>query len=478
MLLAPLVRGRKGQHLEIFEQIRKAGQVRVRVNGTVFDLDAAPPLDGRKPHTIEAVVDRIVVRPGSRGRLAESIGLAVKQSGGLVVASSLGPLAHQPEAPAKGHESGTRGQEPSEPTWTDRLFSTLYACPNCQLSLEEVEPRTFSFNSPYGACPACEGLGYRVQFDPDLLIPDRSLSIASGAVAAWRAAKPAASGGAKAATSGRGAKSQGSGVRSQKEAVEAFLEIQKTPLETPLAEMRPAMLDRLFAGDGKEFPGLFVLLEQELATTTDSTRQEQLESFRGQVACSSCGGARLRPEALGVRIAGRNIAEICRLSIGDAREFFSSLLAPPLPLSSSPPLLLDPDLARPIVTEITARLGFLHKVGLDYLTLDRASDTLSGGEMQRVRLATGIGSGLAGICYILDEPSIGLHPRDNQRLIAALRDLLGNDNTVLVVEHDEAMMREADWLIDIGPGAGSHGGLVVAEGTPTEVMHSPASITG
>jgi len=449
MLLAPRVRGRKGQHAEVFDAIRKAGQVRVRVDGTILDLDAVPPLDGRKAHTIEAIVDRIVVREGSRSRLAESLQLAVQQGEGVVVACYLEP-AREAEAKAAGLGS--------ERFWTDRLFSTLYACPNCQTSLEEIETRTFSFNSPYGACPQCEGLGNRVEFDPELFVPDPSLSIAGGAVAAWRGVKAA----------GVKARVQGSGFRVQKEAVEAFLELQKTPVDTPLIEMRPAVLEKLYRGDGKEFLGLVTLLEQEHATAIDPARQEQLEAFRGHVPCPACGGMRLRPEALGVRIAGKNIAEACRLSISDARQwaihlkFFGD----------------DIPVAQPILHEITARLGFLSKVGLDYITLDRGSDTLSGGELQRVRLATGIGSGLAGICYILDEPSIGLHPRDNQRLIDALHDLLGNNNTVIVVEHDEAMMRQADWLIDIGPGAGNRGGEIVAEGTPADVMANPASITG
>jgi excinuclease ABC subunit A len=439
VLLAPLVRGRKGQHVEAFEQIRKAGQVRVRVDGTIYDLDAAPQLDGRKPHTVEAVVDRIIIRPGSRGRLAESLQLALKQGGGIVSASYA-----EPSPP-----------ESSEKSWTYRLFSTLYACPNCQLSVEEIEPRTFSFNSPYGACPQCEGLGYRIQFDPELLVPDVTKSVAGGAIIAWRVGRKAG-------------RDQETGVSKQREQVERFLEAQETALDAPVAEMRPAVREKLFSGDGKEFPGLLNLLEQEYVTTTVAERQEQLEIFRGRVTCAACGGGRLRPEALAVRISGKNIAQVCQLGTSDARSFFHDMQV----------RADQTAIAQPLLTEITARLGFLQKVGVDYLTLDRATDTLSGGEFQRVRLATGIGSGLAGICYILDEPSIGLHPRDNQRLIDALRDLLGGDNTVLVVEHDEAMMRQADWLIDIGPGAGSRGGDIVAAGTPTEVMANSASITG
>ncbi len=478
MLLAPLVRGRKGQHAEIFEQIRRSGQVRVRVDGAVLDLDAAGPLDGHKPHTIEAVVDRIVIRAGSRPRLAESLELAIKQGAGVVVACYQDPAQNN-------------GQ------WIDQLFSTLYACPNCQLSVEEIEPRTFSFNSPYGACPACEGLGYRYEFDPELLAPDGSKSIAGGAIAAWR--EPAGRGAGGRGSRRAGARSQETGIRRQREQVERFLESQQTDPDTPLAAMRPAVLEKLLRGDGQEFAGLVTLLEQEYVTATDAARREQLETFRGHVVCPACGGTRLRPEALGVRIADRTIAEVCALSIGAAREWFAAWQdflegetegrreremersrKVPLSLSPSvsPSLRHSASVARPIVAEITARLGFLQKVGLEYLTLDRPTGTLSGGELQRVRLATGIGSGLAGICYILDEPSIGLHPRDNQRLIDALRELLGRDNSLIVVEHDEAMMRQADWLIDMGPGAGSRGGCVVAAGTPAEVMQNPNSLTG
>ena len=497
MLLAPLVRGRKGQHQEVFEAIRKAGQVRVRVNGTVHDLDAVPALDGRKSHTIEAIVDRIIIRPGSRARLAESVGLAVKQSDGLVVACYLDPA---------GEEAAKAAGNGSEKFWTDQLFSTLYACPNCQVSLEEIEPRTFSFNSPYGACPKCEGLGYRVQFDPDLVVPDPSRSVGDGAIAPWR--------GTKAPTSGRGEKRRvhqrsemhqakeapkGIGIKAAKQAVETFLHSQGASSDAPLADLRPATLEKLFQGDGKDFSGLLVLLEREYATAFDQARQEQLAAFRGRVTCPACSGARLRPEALGVRIAGRSIAEVCRLSVGEAWVFFDDVLrltetqterqrdgetegidaSDQLLRPSVPPSLhLNPAIAQPLLAEITARLGFLRKVGLDYLTLDRPADTLSGGELQRVRLATGIGSGLAGILYILDEPSIGLHPRDNQRLIDALRDLLARDSSVLVVEHDEATMRQADWLIDMGPGAGHRGGNVVAQGMPSEVIGNPASLTG
>ncbi len=461
LIMAPLVRGRKGQHAEVFEQIRKAGQIRVRVDGELLDLDAVPPLDGRKPHTIEAVVDRIVVRPGSRSRLAESIQLAVKQTNGLVVASHLLPASDlgPPTSDLR---------PPTSSSWNDRLFSTLYACPNCQTSLEEIEPRTFSFNSPYGACPQCDGLGYRFEFDPELVVPDMARSISSGAIAPWR--NPGGRG------SRRAKNDSEIGQINALQPIESFLQSHDVALSTPLSDLSPALLEKLLRGDGKDFPGLLTLLEQDLSTATDPARRELLESFRGHVTCTACHGARLRPEALAVRLSGKNIAELCSLSVSDAREFFEHYSAS-LPRSLSPALSLSA-VATPILHEITSRVTFLQNVGLDYLTLDRASDTLSGGELQRVRLATGIGSGLSGILYVLDEPSIGLHPRDNQRLIDALRNLLAADNTVLVVEHDEAMMRQADWLIDIGPGAGSRGGHIVAEGKPADVITHADSITG
>jgi excinuclease ABC subunit A len=441
MLLAPLVRGRKGQHADVFEAVRKAGQVRVRVDGAVYDLEQVPPLDGRKAHSIEAVVDRVVVRPGSQSRLAESLALAVKQGDGVVIASY------------------TDGDKTREPLWTDRLFNTRYACPECQTSLTEIEPRTFSFNSPYGACPTCAGLGYRMEFDPELFLPDLSRSIAGGAVAPWRGAP----------RGGRGV-----GVKAQRDAVDSFLRAQKTPADSPVSEMRPAVLEKLLRGDGAGFLGLVTMLEQEFVTATDAARRQELEAFRGHVICPDCRGARLKPEALGVRIGGKNIAEVCGWSALEARQFFAQPAGPGAQA-------LPPDramVAEPILREISNRLGFLLDVGLDYLTLSRPTDTLSGGELQRVRLASGIGSGLAGILYILDEPTIGLHPRDNQRLIAAIRGLLDTGSTVLVVEHDEALMRAAEWLIDMGPEAGQRGGEILATGTPEEVAGNPQSITG
>ena len=444
LVLAPLVRGRKGQHAEALAAVRKAQLVRVRVNGQLHELDAVPALDPKKNHTIEAVVDRIVVRPGVNSRLADSLQLAARHGDGALIACYL-----EPDKEQQAKTAGTT----TEGMWTDRLFSTKFACPNCQVNLAEIEPRTFSFNSPYGACSKCEGLGVLEQFDPDLVIPDRGMSLAKGVIAPWKGAKSAP-------------------VKKLRAKVEAFLQKHGFSEETKWNELPEQVYEQLLDGEAVEaadkFPGVFTLLEQDLATATDETRKDQLANLRGAVACRECGGSRLRREALGVRVGDHNIQQIVTMSVTAAAKFFRELRFGGQ----------DAEIAKPILSEINSRIGFLQRVGLGYLTLGRGSDTLSGGEFQRVRLATGIGAGLAGILYILDEPSIGLHPRDNDRLIASLRDLQTNGSTVLVVEHDEAMMREADWLVDMGPGAGNGGGQVVAEGTPAEVIANPQSLTG
>ncbi|HEX4146887.1 MAG TPA: excinuclease ABC subunit UvrA [Pirellulales bacterium] len=433
IIMAPLVRGRKGEHKETLATVRREGFVRARVDGEVFDVEKVPPLAARKNHTIEAVVDRVVIRPGLESRLTESIELAIRHGEGAVVVSYLPPATAEQPAPA----------------WKENLFSTLHACPDCKLSFEELEPRSFSFNSPYGACPECEGLGYRVTFDPELVIPDPELSLADGAIAPWKGS------------------SGGLGSRHRQELAD-FVETAGVDWSTPLAEWKPKARQQLWEGNGKSFLGLATLLEKQYVTETDAARHERLETFRGNVVCPACGGARLRPEARACRLAGKAIHEITALTVGGARAFFASLEFAPA----------DQAIGQPLATEIGKRLDFLDKVGVEYLTLDRPADTLSGGELQRVRLATSIGSGLVGVCYVLDEPSIGLHPRDNQRLIDALRDLESQGNTVVVVEHDEAMMRSADTLIDIGPAAGRGGGRIVAQGTPADVIADPHSITG
>jgi excinuclease ABC subunit A len=438
MLLAPLVRGRRGAHADAYAAMRKAGFVRARVDGQVFEIDHLPELDSRKNHTIEAVVDRLIVRDGVAGRLGESLQLALRHGQGVVTAIHL-----DPEQEAKARMNGG-----SDKYWTERLFSTLYACPNCGTSMEELEPRTFSFNSPHGACPACDGLGSRVEFDPDLVFPEPHAPLVAG-IAPWKGVKNSVT------------------KKSLKE-VAGFLSSQDLPDDVSLDALKPQQREKLWRGDGKDFLGVLTLLEKEYSTATDEPRQKQLEIFRAAVVCPACGGARLRPEALSVHLGNENIGQIASLSVGDAADFFSTLVFG----------MNDELIGRPLVQEIARRLEFLKKVGVDYLTLDRPADTLSGGELQRVRLATSIGSGLVGVCYVLDEPSIGLHPRDNRRLISALRDLQQQGSTVVVVEHDEAVMREADWLIDIGPAAGNSGGKLVAAGTPEAVAANDASLTG
>jgi len=432
ILMAPLVRGRKGKHQDVLDQVRKAGFVRVRVDRVVYDLDNVPELAPRKNHTIEAVVDRVIIRAKIHARLAESIRLAVRHGEGSVAVAYL-------DAAAKD----TRGP------WHDQSFSTEYACPGCRISYEELEPRTFSFNSPYGACPECEGLGERIEFDPELVVPDWSLSLSGGAIAPWKALNAAAQ-------------------RRQEQALGWFLQQAGFDVSCPLSELKPRARERLLHGDGKRFAGLLGLLEIEYAATKSRKVIERLDAFRGKISCPACQGARLRAEARAVRIGEKAIHELTALPVADAQDYVRGCR------------FADDDLpiAKPLVTEICGRLGFLRKVGLDYLTLDRAADTLSGGELQRIRLATGIGSGLVGVCYVLDEPSIGLHQRDNDRLIEALIELKQQGNSVLVVEHDEAIMRRADYLIDLGPGAGQHGGRVVSQGTPTAVSADERSVTG
>jgi excinuclease ABC subunit A len=435
MIMAPMVRGRKGVHKDVFATIRKAGFVRARVDDGVFDLDHVPELNPRRVHHIDAVVDRVIIRPGVRARVAESVRLAVHHGEGMVVVCYLTP---EMEPPGGGPAA-----------WNNELFSTKYACPECGISYEELEPRTFSFNSPYGACPVCEGLGSVEEFDPELVLPNLELSVEQDAVDAWKSLGPARQ-------------------KKQHKQLEPFLKAHGYSLQTPLKELQPRVLQQLFDGDDHKFPGLAILLEKEYTTTTRKQRLAVLETFRGVVTCQACKGSRLRPEATHVLLGGSGIQQITALSVAQAGEFFDQLSFD----------AARQEVARPLLVEIKNRLKFLHKVGVGYLTLDRPAETLSGGEAQRVRLATSIGSGLVGVCYILDEPSIGLHSCDNQRLIEALRDLQALGNTVLVVEHDEAMMRQADQLIDMGPTAGADGGRLVAQGTPEQVSCCEVSITG
>ena len=442
-LLAPIVRARKGEHAQLLENARKSGFVRVRIDGTVYELGDTPPLEKNKKHNIELVVDRIIVREGKalQQRLTDSIETATAQSGGLVIVDMFD----------KG----------------EMLFSMNYACPDCGVSIEELAPRMFSFNSPFGACPACSGLGTMMKISPDILFPDKSLSLRKGALNAI----------------GFNLTDIGSMAASY---FTALGEKYGFTLDTPIGEMNAKALNAILYGTGKEkitityegahgastyatpFEGVIPTMERRYAETSSDNMREAYEEYMAEEPCHACHGQRLKPEALAVTVGGRNLAEVSALSIRDARAFFRSLT-----LSEKERMIGDQ-----ILREIDARLGFLCDVGLDYLTLGRAAGSLSGGEAQRIRLATQIGSALMGVLYVLDEPSIGLHQRDNQKLIATLKRMRDLGNTLIVVEHDEDTMRAADWIVDIGPGAGVHGGHIVAQGTLDDILACKESLTG
>lgn len=426
LVLASMVRGRKGEHADVFQAIRRAGLIRVRVDGQVIELKDVPKLAKTKPHDIEAVIDRLVVRDGIRPRLAESIDLALKLGEGSVVLSAQ-----------------------TDTAWEDRLLSIHYACLNCGTGFEELEPRTFSFNSPHGACPTCGGLGTLSAFDPELVIPDRSRSLAQGAVAPGRFSTP-----------------KGQPAPLEDLNLAAFLKKHRLTRKSPLSAW-PERTFEQFLGGTEGYAGVMPELEREYRSAKTEKRRAFLEGFRGQSPCPTCGGARLRAEARAVTVGAKGIHELAELPITEAGQFFADLTFEPAHVLVGPPL----------VREIVGRLGFLNRVGLGYLSLSRGADTLSGGELQRVRLATQIGSGLVGVCYILDEPTAGLHPRDNARLLDSLADLRDQGNSVIVVEHDEATIRAADWLIDLGPGAGPDGGRVVACGAPGALTDSGDSLT-
>ena len=434
MILAPMVRGRRGAHQDVLAQIRKAGFVRVRIDGEIYDVEALPEIEPRKLHSIDAIMDRIVTKEESGPRIADAVHLACRYADGLVTA-----VYQVPE-----HQEGNVH-------WDEVLFSTQHACADCNLSYEELEPRTFSFNSPYGACPDCDGLGVIESFDEEMVYPDRSISISENGIAIWKHLKKSA-------------------LNQQQTLVEDFCSSVGCDMSDPPENWTTNQWEKFLYGSERrpKFIGLLNLLEQSFSTETTKTRLEKLQAYRDQVTCRTCEGSRLRPEANHVRIAGKTMGEVTRLSVDQALEFFKQHVVGEI----------EEQIAGPLLREIVHRLEFLVKVGAEYLSLDRAADSLSGGELQRVRLATNIGSGLCGVCYILDEPSIGLHPRDNARLISALRELQRQDNTVLIVEHDESVMREADWLVDIGPKAGLDGGNVVAEGPVQKIMECTDSITG
>ncbi|OCB95311.1 UvrABC system protein [Bacillus amyloliquefaciens] len=438
-VLAPIISGRKGAHVKVLDQIRKQGYVRVRIDGEMAELSDEIELEKNKKHSIEVVIDRIVVKEGVAARLSDSLETALRLGEGRVMIDVI-------------------GQE-------ELMFSEHHACPMCGFSIGELEPRLFSFNSPFGACPTCDGLGLKLEVDPELVIPNPELSLKEHAIAPWT---PISS-------------------QYYPQLLQAVCTHYGIDMETPVKDLPNHQLDKVLYGSGNEriyfkyendfgqvreneieFEGVLRNIERRYKETSSDYIREQMEQYMSQKPCPTCKGYRLKKEALAVLVNGRHIGTITELSVGDALEFFKNLT-----LSEK-----DMQIADLILREIVERLSFLDKVGLDYLTLSRAAGTLSGGEAQRIRLATQIGSRLSGVLYILDEPSIGLHQRDNDRLISALKNMRDLGNTLIVVEHDEDTMMAADYLIDIGPGAGIHGGRVISAGTPEEVMNDTDSLTG
>lgn len=438
-LLAPIVEGKKGTHVKLMDDLKKEGFVRVRVNGDLRDLDDNIELDKNKAHTIEVVVDRVVVKEGVEPRLSDSLESALRLGEGRVKIDVIGE--------------------------DELLFSEHHACPICGFSIGELEPRMFSFNSPFGACVTCDGLGSKTVVDPELVVPDWNLTLEEGAIAPWQ---PTSS-------------------QYYPQLLKAVCKHYDIPMNIPVKDIPKVKMDKILKGSGKdkiafdytndygkrtnqkiEFEGVLRNVERRFKDTSSEYIREQMTKYMMQKDCPTCNGDRLKPETLAVKIEGKNIAEITDYSIVEANNFFQNLK-----LSDK-----DMQIANLIFREINERLGFLINVGLDYLTLSRQAGTLSGGEAQRIRLATQIGSRLTGVLYILDEPSIGLHQRDNDRLIGTLQEMRDLGNTLIVVEHDEDTMMAADYLIDIGPGAGVHGGQIVAQGTPKQVMKNKNSITG
>lgn len=440
-LLAPFVRGRKGEYRKDLQALQKKGYQRVKVDGTLYEIDDVPTLDKKRKHDIEVVVDRLVIREGLGNRLADSVETALALAEGLCYAENA--------------ETGER-----------TTFSSKFACPVSGFTIEEIEPRLFSFNNPFGACPSCDGLGVKLFFDPALVVPNPELSLRDGAVAPWANSSTQY----YLQTLEGVAKHYGHDIHTPWRRLSA--EAQKTILygsEKQVIRIRYDEGSRAYDTE-TPFEGVIRNMARRYKDTDSSWVREELSRYQSTAPCAVCNGHRLKPEALAVKIVGLNISEITAYSIANAKQWFGELDQKLRPK--------DKEIARRILREINDRLGFLVDVGLGYLTLARSSGTLSGGESQRIRLASQIGSGLTGVLYVLDEPSIGLHQRDNDRLLATLRRLRDIGNTVIVVEHDEDAIRAADYLIDMGPGAGIHGGSVVAEGTPEEVMAHPDSLTG
>ena len=441
-LLAPVVRGRKGEHAKVLDRAQKSGYVRVRVDGSLYELTEEIKLDKNIKHNIEIVVDRLVVKPGIERRLTDSVENVLSLAEGLLMVDVIG------------------GETIN--------FSQSFACPDCGISVSEIEPRSFSFNNPFGACPLCYGLGYKMEFDPELMIPDKALSISQGAIQVM------------------GWQSSGEAGSFTNAILQALAKEYQFSLDTPVGDLPEDIFQMLLQGtEGKEvqvyykgqrgegvypvaFEGLIKNMERKYRETGSDIIKQEYETFMRITPCKECKGMRLKKESLAVTVSDKNIYEITAMSVRDLYAFLGELKL------SSQQLLIG----NQVLKEINARVGFLIDVGLEYLSLSRATGTLSGGEAQRIRLATQIGSGLVGVCYILDEPSIGLHQRDNDKLLNTLKNLRDLGNTLIVVEHDEDTMLEADHVVDIGPGAGSHGGKVIAQGTAQEIMEVAESVTG
>jgi len=445
IIMAPLVRGRKGLHEDVLDAARRQGFVRVRVDGEIHEIDDVPKPDRNKKHDIDLVVDRLAVTNRIGPRLTDSVETALKQGDGVLV------VLHQAE---------------NASDWQESLYSEKNACPGCGISFERLTARSFSFNSPYGACPTCSGLGTMLVFDEDLIVPDRDLSIEGGAIQAWR----------------RGGRRL---IIYYKRVLRSVARHYGIDVDKPYRKLSPAIRRILMHGSGEEqvefgywrggayrrtvkpFEGIIPNLVRRYETTRSDYTRQRLRGYMSRQPCETCRGARLRPEAAACTVKGKSIVDVVKLSIVQAAEFFDCIELTEQELH----------IVAEVLKEIRRRLRFMCEVGLDYITLDRESGTLSGGELQRIRLATQIGSGLAGVLYVLDEPTIGLHLRDNQRLIRMLRELRDIGNTVVVVEHDEEMIRSADYVIDLGPGAGRHGGRVVAAGSVRDLLASKESLT-
>ena len=452
-ILAPIVRGRKGEYVEVFREVKRQGFVRVRVDGVLHDIDETIPLNKKRAHSIEVVIDRLTLEAEGTSRLTESIETALKVGKGMVIIS---PSAQGSglRALGLGKKQQRKALSPESRAPSDLVFSELYACPTCGFSFEELSPRTFSFNSPYGACSTCDGLGTRLEIDEDLVVPDRARSLRDGAIEPWK----------------RGGMHM---VMYYNRLLREAARHHGISLEAPFKSLNREVQHKLLYGSeeeiwGEPFEGIIPNLERRFRHTESDYVKEEIAKYMSVLPCPSCQGARLKPESLAVVVDGRSIAAVSKDSVTAAQQWLAQLRWS----EQQRPV------AEPLVKEMTKRLQFLLDVGLGYLTLDRSSGSLSGGEAQRIRLATQVGSGLVGVLYILDEPSIGLHQRDNEKLLNTLERLRDLGNTLIVVEHDEATIRRADYIVDLGPGAGKHGGEIVASGSFKDILTSARSLTG